>query len=282
MDDQRYDRQLSFFGAAGQHVIRKTRVTIVGCGGLGSHIAQQLSYLGIPTVALVDADRVEWSNLNRLIGAVPADAREHRLKVRVLERTILSVLPDATVQAIPTTACDKRVFDAISRSDVVFGCVDNDAARLVLTHACSVYGVPYFDTASDIVDGEYGGRVMVSLDGDSCLVCLGELDQTDLRLGFSTAQDLVIDQRIYGVDRRLLAGGGPSVVSINGVVASLAVTEFIVWRTGLRLPKRLIRYHGRECRIGESVDEPFANCYYCKDLYGNRDPHTLDQFLIPE
>ena len=55
-DTDRYDRQISLFGLEGQNRIKAVRVGLVGLGGLGSHLAQQLAYLGVTRYALVDGD----------------------------------------------------------------------------------------------------------------------------------------------------------------------------------------------------------------------------------
>ena len=65
-NSKRFDRQILLFGAAGQEKIAAARVAIVGLGGLGSHVAQQLAYLGVRSLVLVDGDCVTRSNLNRL------------------------------------------------------------------------------------------------------------------------------------------------------------------------------------------------------------------------
>ena len=58
------------------------------------------------------------------------------------------------------------------------------------------------------------------------------------------------DDKIYGIERNALNDGGPSVISVNGVVASLAVTEFMAWRTGIRAPVGYLNYRGDMARAG--------------------------------
>ena len=65
--------------------------------------------------------------------------------------------------------------------DVVFGCVDNDGARLILNELAIAYNIPYFDVAVgiDAPDGEVvdvGGRVAVVLPGGPCLDCMGQIE----------------------------------------------------------------------------------------------------------
>jgi hypothetical protein len=68
-----------------------------------------------------------------------------------------------------------------------------------------------------------------------------------------------IDRRIYGVDRDALARAGPSVVSVNGVVASLGVTEFMAHVTGLREPVRQLTYRADLGTVTKLLDPPQAS-----------------------
>lgn len=83
-----------------------------------------------------------------------------------------------------------------------------------------------------------------------------------------TADQTDAHQRIYGVRRVALDGTGPMVVSINGTVASLAVTEFIAHVTGLRPINRHVSYYGDRTQIRFGGDAPAQDCYYCNDLWG--------------
>src|SRR6185437_12668857 len=67
--ENRFDRQLRFFGRAGQKRIQSAKVAVVGVGGLGTHVVQQLSLLGVKKLSLVDAQELDETNLNRYVGA---------------------------------------------------------------------------------------------------------------------------------------------------------------------------------------------------------------------
>ena len=69
-----YDRQTMLFGDTGQRILSQSKIAIVGLGGAGSLIAEFLGRLGVGHFILVDPDRVEVSNLPRLIGASGWDA----------------------------------------------------------------------------------------------------------------------------------------------------------------------------------------------------------------
>src|SRR5882672_11051460 len=91
-----FSRQ-SFLGTRAEDILANTRATIVGLGGGGSHIAQQLAHVGVGEIRLLDPDKIETSNLNRLVGATELDVQERRPKVEIAHRTIKGIRPWATV-----------------------------------------------------------------------------------------------------------------------------------------------------------------------------------------
>ncbi len=269
--DARYARHMALFGAEGQERIAATSAAIVGLGGLGCHVAQQLAYLGVVEFVLVDADSVSTSNLNRLIGASPADVGAR--KVEIAARTIQTIQPDAKVDTVAAHFTADAPAAGLGRAEVLFGCVDDDVARLELVRHASAQGLPYIDLASDVAPGgEFGGRVVFAKDGERCLSCLGELDQHALARAQMTDEQRDADDKIYGVERDALDDGGPSVVSVNGVVASLAVTEFMAWRTGLRAPVGYLNYRGDRGTVGSRAVPERAYCHYCMTLWGTAAP----------
>lgn len=270
MGAERYSRNEAFFGAEGQRKIAAQRVAIVGLGGLGSHIAQQLAYLGVHDYRLIDFDIVTDSSLNRLIGACDADVPGKIKKIAVAERMIRTILPDATVRPVDARLEAPTVEPVLASTDVVFGCLDRDLARLQLNELCARLATPLFDLASD-TDGEqgeltYGGRVLFA-NGTGCLVCHGVLDQEAIRLERMTPEDRERDDRIYGVRRSALPGTGPMVVSVNGAVASLAGTEFMAFATGIRNPAPYIIYRGELPAVRRVLDDPEPDCYLCAKMW---------------
>src|SRR5258706_10211978 len=91
-----YSRQ-SFLGAASSGVLRNCKIAVVGLCGGGSHVVQQLAHIGVGEFVLCDLDRVDASNLNRMVGAQARDAVIAAYKADVLERELLAVNPAAKV-----------------------------------------------------------------------------------------------------------------------------------------------------------------------------------------
>ena len=271
MANNRYSRNESLFGAEGQRRIAATKVAIVGLGGLGSHIAQQLAYLGVIDYGLIDFDIVTNSSLNRLIGATDQDVLQRTKKIAVAKRMILSIKPNATIQLAPTRVNEPEAESLIKPADIVFGCLDRDLPRLQLTALCAVYTRTLFDLASDVGSGNgdiwYGGRVLLC-DGTRCVVCLNLLDQQEMARDSMSPDQREKHDRIYGIPRTELGDTGPMIVSVNGAVSSIAVTEFIALITGLRPPLAHLKYFADRQVIRRSIDPPEPGCYYCIGVRG--------------
>ena len=269
--NERFARQITLFGKEGQDKFRAASVAIVGIGGLGTHVVQQLALLGVGRLTLIDSEELDTTNRNRYVGAWHTDPIPGSRKVDLADRLVKLIDPDIKVDKVPDSFVSNDGFRAIIGSDYVFGCLDSEGARLILNELCAACARPYLDLASDVVPGDppnYGGRVCVASDGNGCIVCWSLLDTEEAQADLAGPSERRNRDAIYGVDRQVLGRSGPSVVSINGVVASLGVTEFMVGVTGLRAPKRLITYYGHMGRLTTPTEEPASDCYYCKGLRG--------------
>lgn len=279
--DERFARHMPLFGEVGQRKIRAIRVTVVGVGGVGSHVVQQLTFLGVRTFALVEAEELDGTNRNRFIGSRYDDPVPGTQKLEIAERLIRSIEPDAVVEPVPCRLVSEEAFEAVKSADVVFGCVDKEGVRLILNELCAAYQRRYIDVSSDVIPGdppEWGGRACISWDRSGCISCLQELDVSEARRQIAGPEGEKLRGAIYGIEDDALAGGGPSVVSVNGVVASLAVTEFMVGVTGLRAPVPLLSYRGRR-GIVTSRTEPLPDCYYCNAVRGKRERTDVERYI---
>ena len=192
---------------------------MVGVGGLGTHVVQQFALLGVGRLVLVDKGELKKSSRNRYIGARHDDPVPGSPKVFIADRLAREINPLIDVETINDQLVSQSAFEAIRGCDYVFGCLDNDAARLVLNELCIAYSKPYFDLASDIPAGgtQYGGRVCAVWHDSGCLVCYGEIDAAEVDLNLMTEEQRRDHEAIYGVPADALDEVGPSVVSINGV-----------------------------------------------------------------
>jgi hypothetical protein len=279
---ERFNRHVPLFGEEGQRNLLAARVAIVGVGGLGTHVVQQLAFLGVGHLSLIDPQELATTDRNRYVTARHDDPIPGTLKVDIAERTVKAIAIETRVDKVPNSLVSDDAFAAVMAADYVFGCLDYEGLRLVLNELCAAYSRPYFDVASDVIPGDpaaYGGRVCAAVDGEGCVVCYGLLDLQEAQLDLSTPEARRDHKAIYGIDRAALGQGGPSVVSINGVVASLAVTEFMVTVTGIRPPKRVIKWYAHMGRLTSSTDAPDPNCYYCKGVRGRGDAADVQRYI---
>lgn len=271
MNSERYDRNIRFFGKEGQERLANASATIVGVGGLGTHVVQQLALLGVGRLVLIDDEELDETNFNRYVGVRHDDLVPGTLKVAVGERIVRDINPDIEVISVPEQLASENAFAGIMDSDYAFGCLDNEGSRLILTELCQAYSKPYFDLASEIIaeDGHYGGRVCVSWNGEGCLVCYGELDALEARKELMNPAARRDHDAIYGLPADALGETGPSVVSINGVIASMGVTEFMLAVAKVRdKPRGLLKYYAHRGIVTITKDLLTPSCYYCHKVRG--------------
>lgn len=283
MSNTRYDRNILFFGEEGQQRLSVASVAVVGVGGLGTHVVQQLALLGVGHLTLIDSEDLDDTNRNRYIGVRYDDTIPGSPKVAVGERLAHDIDPRIEVLEIARPLASHHAFKAIiGQTDFVFGCLDNDGSRLILNELCLAYDKPYFDLASgiDVEHQRYGGRVCVSWNGNGCLVCHELLDPVEAGLDLLSDEQRRDRAAIYGVPVESLGAAGPSVVSINGVVASLGVTEFMLAVSGVRSePKSVLTYHGDRGVVLQKSQHPREGCYFCSTVRGKRDDAGVQRFL---
>lgn len=279
--NDRFDRQVRFFGRAGQDRLAAVRIGVVGVGGLGSHVVQQLAFLGVGAIVPIDSQELDLSNRNRLVGAREDDPIPGTRKVDIAKRTAKAIDSSIVVDTVFDSFVSDQGFDALIGADYVFGCLDSEGARLVLTELCAAYSRPYVDVSSEIIPGDppsYGGQVCTAWNGKGCLSCT-VLDRERAAIDLAGPEERQRLADVYGIPKDLLNAAGPSVVSINGVVASLAVTEFMLGVTGVRVPHQLLTYHGQWGKVTISTDDPVPDCYYCKGLRGKGDHADVQRYV---
>ena len=282
MSNDRYNRNILFFGEGGQERLSASKVAVVGLGGVGSHVVQQLALLGVGQLSLIDYDEVDKTSLNRLIGIRANDPIPGTSKVKNGWRLAQETNPDVQLITISQTLTSPEAFQAIIDSDYLFGCVDNEGSRLILTELSAAYTKPYFDVASEILleQNSYGGRVCVAWNGDGCLYCYGLIDVSEAQEDLMNPQARANRNAVYGMPPGPAGEPGPAVVSINGVVASLAVTEFMLTVSGVHTePKRVLKYDAKRGIVTRSRDEPKPDCYYCCWIKGAGDSANVHRYI---
>lgn len=227
-------RHAQLFGSGTTRRLREMAVAVVGCSGTGSPVIEQLARLGVGRLVLVDPDRVEEKNLNRILNATREDAYLKRPKVEVMARAIARMGFATEVEIIPEDLATPRAVKAVAECDVVFGCMDGVEGRHLLNRLAAFYLLPYFDVGVKLVaDGRGGieealGAVhYVRPDGstlqDRKVYTVDQLKAAGLRRTDPKAyREQVKAGYIKGVNE-----DRPAVISINMQLASTAVNEFL-------------------------------------------------------
>lgn len=222
-----FDRQARLFGSAGQRMLSTLKVGVVGAGGTGSAVAEQLARLGVGQVTIVDDDVVTAPTPTRGYGMTAGD--RGRSKAKVLAADLDRIGLGSEVRPVVAGVQTQAGLAALRHADVVFACVDGHGGRLVLNRWAWAHLAPVIDLAvlvSADDDISIDSRVTWLAPGSACLLCRGRLDPA-----LAYAENLDPDAR------RALAGEGyvasvdtpqPAVVTLTTMVAALATTELVL------------------------------------------------------
>lgn len=168
---QRYSRHIILpeVGGKGQKKISNAKVVLVGAGGLGCPVGYYLAAAGVGTIALVDNDSVELSNLQRQIAHSVKTLGVN--KADSAKQTFENLNPDVTVHAIKERINSKNILDLIKEYDVVVDGSDNFPTRYLVNDACVMLKKP-------LVSGailRFEGQVTTIMPGEGpCYRCLFE------------------------------------------------------------------------------------------------------------
>ena len=196
----RYRRNRATLSVRDQLTLFRSRVAVIGCGGLGGYLIEEVARLGIGTLVLVDPDVFEEHNLNRQLLSSPA--RLGQPKVEVARERVAEVNPAVTVVAHRAAFSRENGAGLLAGSSAVVDGLDNHLARRDLAAVCRELSVPFVHGA---IAGWYG-QVTTQLPGGGDMAPL---------LAMGSAQG-------KGVELSL---GNPSFTP--AVVASLQVAELV-------------------------------------------------------
>jgi hypothetical protein len=227
-------RHAQLFGEGTTEKLRRLSIAVIGCSGTGSIVIEQLARLGVGRLVLVDPDRVEEKNLNRILNAGKEDAYLGRLKVQVMARAIARMGLGTEVRLIGENLFNPASVRAVSGCDVVFGCMDTAEGRDLLNRLATFYLLPYFDMGVRLdagmegkIDEVCGAVHYVQPEGSSLLqrgvYTLEHVKAEGLkRTNPEEYKAQLRDGYIRGVQEER-----PAVISVNMQIASIAVNEFL-------------------------------------------------------
>ena len=183
------ERTYQTLGTKAQNDLSRLHVGIVGLGSIGSIVAEALARLGIEQITLIDPDKVERHNLDRLLGSGVDDIG--KLKVNISKENIeeSTTAAHVTVLAIPKSLEDAEALRAALDCDLIFSCVDRYVARDILNFVAIAHLIPVCDGGIDVAptrqnDGILSAhwRAHMVTPYHQCLRCNDQYDTSLVRM----------------------------------------------------------------------------------------------------
>ncbi len=228
-------RTIQAFGDGTYSKLKGLKVAVIGCSGTGSPTIEQLVRLGVGCIVLIDPDKIEKKNINRILNTTVEDAKSQHYKVDVLATAIKRMGIGIEVIVYRHNLYDSNeAIEELITCDVIFGCLDSVDGRHLISQLCNFYLIPYFDLGVRLdADGTGGIETIIASVHYTQPGC-----STLLSRGLYTTQRLFDDGLLRqdpdeftkrekqgyvhnaNVDR-------PAVISINMLISSVAVTELL-------------------------------------------------------
>ena len=178
-------RTFDTWGPAAQNTVARLHVGIVGLGSVGCLVAEAIVRTGVARVTLIDPDRIEEHNLDRLLYGTPDDIG--RLKVDAAAEAMRrsATASDIDITALPLSVHQKSAYDQVLDCDVIFSCVDRPVARDVLNFVSQAHMIPVvdggvsveFDSANERLFSTHW-RAHIGTPSHQCLRCRGQYNSS--------------------------------------------------------------------------------------------------------
>lgn len=218
--------------------LRRLSIAVVGCSGTGSPVIEQLARLGVGELVLVDPDKTEARNINRILNATMEDVRACRPKVEVLADAVRRMGTGTRAIPLELNLWTVDAVKAVAQCDLVFGCLDTIDGRFLLNAIATYYQLPYIDLGvriAAVADGPQKGKLLAVCGGvhylqpgGSSLISRGLFTMEEVR----AAGLARTDPRAYEEQCREGYISGvpvhrPAVITLNMLLASLGVNELL-------------------------------------------------------
>ena len=282
--DSMYDRQARLLTDSGQALLRGTKVGVIGVGGVGSWLVANLAHLGVGHIVIADPDRIEDTNLPRVLGATRFHARTfltnrggwlerigRRLatqKVVIARRVARRANPHVVIDCLPANIVDDAAARRFCDCDYIFLAADSHQARFLFNALVHQFLIPGMQIGTRIrrnpntaeLDAVYVNVRPVTPDF-GCLWCAGLIDSGKLQREAMSEDDRRRQDYIEGEP-------AASVVTLNNVGVGLAVDDFLFAWTGLLAKnseeqRHHLRYWPLEHRLQRRMLP--AKCSNCED-----------------
>lgn len=294
---ERTRRLSDAFGEVAAARLRLATAAVVGAGGTGSAAIETLARAGVGRLIIVDPDRLEESNLERVHGSRPEHAAKHVQKAALAREHVLSIDPAVRVEAYVGALPQAAVVDAIASADVAVGCTDSQHSRLALSDLALRYLVPAIDCGVLIegADGRVTGQAaqfVRFLPADPCALCRGMIVPGRLAQELMSEAERKQRQQAADVAQAGGADGGAywlnepqlnTVGYLTTAVGAMAAGYAIGWLTGrfgtpfTRLQMNLV---ARYFDITDFDQTARPECV-CRVVRGSADQGAADALITP-
>ena len=180
-------RTIETWGVDEQLKISRMTVGVVGVGSVGSMVGENLARIGIGNIILIDYDKIEEHNLDRLLYATKKDIGKFKadfLKNKILKH---SVNKNVKVKSIIQPIQSQSAFSSALDCDIIFSCVDKPLARDVLNHIAYAHLIPVIDGGIAISkrhnhfsDARWSSHIMTY--GHKCMLCRKQYTTSDVSM----------------------------------------------------------------------------------------------------
>jgi molybdopterin/thiamine biosynthesis adenylyltransferase len=223
-----FDRQVRAFGNDGQKMLRRLKVGVVGAGGTGSAVIEQLTRLGVGRLVIVDPDTLSDTNVTRVYGSTMDDIDAP--KVDIARRHIDRIGLGTDVATRQGVILEKAVAEELVHCDIIFGCTDDNAGRILLGRMPQALlqllvdcGVRIDSRAEKL--NEIYGRVSIVTPTSACLVCMEEINQE--RANAELLTEAEYEERVKEGYAPELKTPDPAVVTFTTSTSAFAVNEML-------------------------------------------------------
>lgn len=279
-----FDRQVRAFGHDIQQLLATLHIGVVGLGGTGSPVAEQLTRLGVGRISLFDGDVLDESNVNRIYGSHAAD--RGLPKVAIAKKHLEGIGVGTTVNAYDGYITVEEIAKALRDCDIIFGCTDKELPRAILVQLSLRYTIPVIDLGVLIASSEgkitgVHGRATTLIPGEACLFCRGRISSETIRHEALSAQDRASQARDGYVPE--LEEPAPAVITFTTATASAGVSELLHRLTGFmgngrRSSEVLLAFD--QSRVRTNRIEPKEDCI-CSDhsIWGRGDTNPFMEMV---
>lgn len=240
----RDERPLAFTSTMTAELSRLTAV-VIGVSGTGSIVAEQLARLGFGQVVLIDFDKIERKNLNRILNARLVDADRERLKVDMFAEAIVTYRGPGVAIPVPHSVTAREAIETAATGHVLFSCVDTLEARQIADLMAASFLIPLIDVGvvipvrkkgTNVAIGDVCGRIDYVFPGGSTLLDRDVYSPARVRAEYlrRTAPDQHREEVNAGYIKGI-AEEAPAVITLNMRGAAAAVNEFIARAYPFRL-----------------------------------------------